>query len=89
MLLDQFLSSHCLSVFIYNKVTHHSANLIGLFRGLNKLLYLKFLEDSPYGPVVKNPPAHAGYKGFDPWSRKTPHALGQLSPCTTTTETVL
>ena len=24
--------------------------------------------------------------GFDPWSRKIPHALGQLSPCSTTTE---
>ena len=24
--------------------------------------------------------------GFDPWSRKIPHVLEQLSPCTTTTE---
>ena len=24
--------------------------------------------------------------GFDSWSRKTPHATGQLSPCATTTE---
>ena len=23
---------------------------------------------------------------FDPWSRKIPHAVEQLSPCTTTTE---
>lgn len=23
---------------------------------------------------------------FDPWPRKTPHALGQLSPCATSTE---
>ena len=25
--------------------------------------------------------------GFDPWSRKIPHAAGQLGPCATTTET--
>ena len=28
-----------------------------------------------------------GYQ-FNPWSRKIPHAVGQLSPCTTTTEPV-
>ncbi|KAJ8779396.1 hypothetical protein J1605_012685 [Eschrichtius robustus] len=27
--------------------------------------------------------------GFEPWSRKIPHAAEQLSPCTTTTEPVL
>ena len=27
--------------------------------------------------------------GFDPWSRKIPHAMEQLSPCATTTEPVL
>ena len=37
-------------------------------------------------PVVKNPPANAGGHRFDPWSGKIPHALGQLSPCITTTE---
>ena len=26
---------------------------------------------------------------FDPWFGRIPHALGQLSPCTTTTEPVL
>ena len=26
---------------------------------------------------------------FDPWSGKIPHAMEQLSPCTTTTEPVL
>ena len=25
-------------------------------------------------------------RGFSPWSRKIPHAMRQLSPCTTTTE---
>ena len=24
--------------------------------------------------------------GFDPWSEKIPHAMGQLTPCATTTE---
>ena len=27
--------------------------------------------------------------GFKPWSEKIPHAVEQLSPCTTTTEPVL
>ena len=37
--------------------------------------------------MVKNPLANAeeGH-GFDPWSRKVPHAMGQLSPCTSTRE---
>ena len=42
--------------------------------------------DFPGGPVVKNPPANAGDMGFDPWSRKFPHAMGQLSLEATTTE---
>ena len=40
---------------------------------------------SPGGSAVKNLPANAG----DPWCRRIPHATGQLSPCTTTTEPVL
>jgi len=39
----------------------------------------------PGGSVVKNPPANAG-DSFNPWSRKIPHAIEQISPCTTTTE---
>ena len=30
-----------------------------------------------------------GFTGFDPRSRKIPHAAEQLSPCTTTTEPAL
>ena len=37
-------------------------------------------------PVVKNLPANAGDTGFDPWSRKIPYAVGQLSHCATTNE---
>ena len=40
------------------------------------------LSDFPGGPVVKNLPANAG-NNFHPWSRKIPHATGQLSPATT------
>lgn len=29
-----------------------------------------------------------GGHGFDPWTRKGPHAMEQLSPCITTTEPV-
>ena len=41
------------------------------------------LKDFPGGPVVLNLPAK---DVFDPWSGKIPHAMGQLSPCATTTE---
>ena len=34
----------------------------------------------PSGAVVKNPAANAGGHGFEPWSRKIPHAAEQLSP---------
>ena len=43
----------------------------------------------PGGAVVRNPPANAGDTGSSPWSGKIPHAVEQLSPCTTTTEPVL
>ena len=43
--------------------------------------------DFPSGPVVKNPPYNAGDAGSIPGQgTKIPHAAGQLSPCTTTTE---
>ena len=48
------------------------------------------LKDSswgfPGGAVVKNPPANAGDHGFEPWSRKIPHAAEQLGPWATITE---
>ena len=44
-------------------------------------------RDFPGGPVVKNPPYNVGYSGLIPGQgTKIPHAVGQLSPCTTTTE---
>ena len=48
--------------------------------GKNELL------DVPGGPVVKNPSAKAGDTGFILGPGKIPHASGQLSPSTTTTE---
>ena len=42
--------------------------------------------DFPGDPVVKTPLANAGGPRFHAWSRKIPHATGQLSPCTITTE---
>ena len=45
-------------------------------------------EDFPGGTVDKTLPANAEDMGW-PWSRKIPHALGQLSLCTTTIETEL
>ena len=47
------------------------------------------MTDFPGGAVVKSPPANAGDTGFDPWSRKIPHAVEQLRPCATTTEPAL
>ena len=36
--------------------------------------------DFPGCLVVKNPPVNAGDTGFDPWSGKTPRAMGQQNP---------
>ena len=49
----------------------------------------KIFRGFPGGTVVKNPPANAGGRGFEPWSGKIPHAVEQLSPCATTTEPAL
>ena len=44
-------------------------------------------RDFPGGPVVKNLPSNAGDSGSIPGGgTKIPHAVGQLSPCATTTE---
>ena len=43
----------------------------------------------PGGSVVKNLPDKAGNMGLIPSLRKNPHATGQLSLSTTTTEPVL
>ena len=43
--------------------------------------------DFPGGPVVKNPPSNAGDMGsIAGQGTKIPHAMGQLTPCATTTE---
>ena len=45
------------------------------------------MQDFPGGPLVKNPPYHAGDMGLIPGlGTKIPHATGQLSPWATTTE---
>ena len=44
----------------------------------------------PGGPGVKNLPANAKEMGLIPgWGAKIPCAVGQLSPCATTTESKL
>ena len=40
------------------------------------------------GAVHKNARANARGPGFDPWFRKIPHTVEQLSLCTMTTEPV-
>ena len=44
------------------------------------------LPGFPGGSLVKTPQANAGDTGSIPWSRKIPHAMEQLSLCTTATE---
>ena len=45
------------------------------------------LVDFPGGPVVENPPSNAGDMNLiSGWGTKIPHAVGQLSLCTTTRE---
>ena len=39
--------------------------------------------------MVKNPPAKQETPILRPWPEKIPHAVEQLSPCTTTIEPVL
>ena len=41
------------------------------------------------GSAVKNVPANARSHRFNPWSRKIPHAVEQLSLCITAIEPVL
>ena len=54
-----------------------------------KYYNLRSIGDFPGGPVVKNPPSSAGDLGSIPGrGTKIPHAAGQLSPDTTTTELV-
>ena len=56
---------------------------------LKPLDYIKNqLSDFPGGTVVKNPPANAGDTGSVPGLGKIPHAVEQLSLCTTTAEPV-
>ena len=45
--------------------------------------------DFPGDPVVGSPLANVGDAGLIPWSRRTPHAVESLIPCTTTTEPAL
>ena len=47
----------------------------------------KLTRDFPCGPVVKNLPTNAGDMGSIPgWGTKISHAMGQLSPCASTSE---
>ncbi|XP_066869657.1 protein FAM210B, mitochondrial isoform X2 [Kogia breviceps] len=51
------------------------------------MFYTVVSRDFPGDPVVKNSPYSAGDAGSIPGQEtKIPHAKGQLSPCTTTTE---
>ena len=53
------------------------------------LLNLKKRGAYPSSPVVKNPPSNARDVGLIPdQETKTPHVMGQLSPCTPTREPI-
>ena len=53
-----------------------------------QVVHFKSMQHFPGGAVVESACQCRGH-GFDPWSGKIPHAVEQLSPCATTTETVL
>ena len=54
---------------------------------LEIMVFKNIAGDFPGGPVVKNPPSSAGDPGLIPGQgTRIPHAAGQLSPRTTTTE---
>ena len=53
---------------------------------MNLCFEIKNILDFPCGPVARSLPVNAGDMGFDPWSGKTPHASGQLSPFVRATE---
>ena len=57
---------------------------------MKEMLNILLLDwDFPGGPVVKNLPYNAGDAGSNPGQgTRIPHAMGQLSPRTTTTELV-
>ena len=55
--------------------------------GIIPVIKIHGTRDFPGGPVVKNLPYNAGYVGsISGQGTKIPHAVGQLSPCATTTE---
>ena len=61
----------------FDKIQHHF--MIKHFKTRNR--------DFAGGPAVKNPPSNAGDAGSIPsQGTNMPHAVGKLSPCTTTTE---
>ena len=64
-----------LPIYPTDRIAHYE-------RHLGKYL----LQDFPGGPLVKNPPANARGHGFDPWSGRIPHTMGQPSPCAAATE---
>ena len=55
---------------------------------IDEIFLYKILEEFPGGPVVNRPPAQCRGPRFDPWSKKIPHAVGQLTLYTTATDPV-
>ena len=78
---DHVVLSALLPETIANRLTYKDEDDKRL---LNNLNIFKNIPDFPGGPVVKSPSANARVQsiepGFDPWSGKTQHAMGQLSP---------
>ena len=62
---------------------------MGIVMGLEEWSIKKWCTygDFPSSPVVKNPPSNAGDVGSIPgWGTKIPHASGQISLSTATTD---
>ena len=58
----------------------HSNTVVCLFKGNHEL---------PWWFSGGESSCQCRRHGFDPWSRRTPHAMGHISPCPTAVEPVL
>ena len=68
-------------------LSHHSSISRSIFTWNSNLIRKRPSWRLHGGPVTKNPPSNSGGMGSIPgWGTKIPHAMGQLSPRTTTTE---
>ena len=72
------------SSFNKNMCFYNNLDIDFLF--VHAFIYLTYFRDFPGGPVVKNSCFQCRGHGFNLWSEKMPHAMGQLTLHATVTE---